>query len=135
MSYANYDFYVDDYLLGKDAVIPESLFPYYASLASAEVKNVIRLDMFDTEETTKEMQMATCEIAEILCRADGNVDESIEGTGTNIPVGISSEKVGEYSVSYTGNTLTENDERVEKLIKKVVVRWLGPAGLLFRGVI
>lgn len=136
MIYADYDYYVNSYMLGMTGVISKENFPYYANKASAEVRNVIRLDMFDnTSEITEEMKNATCEVAEILCKADGNDVASNTGEGTIIPIGISSEKVGEYSVSFTGNSETERNEYSKKRISDVITKWLGPSGMLFRGVI
>lgn len=135
MNYTSYDFYISEYLQGKEGIISVDLFPYYSQKASYELRNVIRLDMFDTTKITEEMQLATCEVAEILCEADGNTNESDIETGTSVPIGISSEKVGEYSVSYTGNSLSEGQALTKSKISDAITKWLGPTGLLFRGVI
>lgn len=46
--------------------------------------------------------------------------------------GISSEKVGEYSVSY--NSISDLESQKEKDMKEVLNKYLGLTGLLFRGV-
>ena len=138
--YADYSFYTKSYLLGKDPVIPENSFSFYANKASAKIRNVIRLDMLDItddSEVTDEMRMATCEVAEILCTYEMQTVSDLAGTNTDeiIPVGLSSEKVGEYSRSFTGNSEADRDERENQKISDSFKKWLGPAGLLFRGVI
>ncbi|MBR2677598.1 MAG: hypothetical protein IKE28_11900 [Solobacterium sp.] len=127
--YVNYAWYTANYLLGKEPVVPETLFDYYATLASAEVNNIVSLDA-DLADPCDEIKAATCEIAEILCQGDGaSTDEAV-----SIPVGISSEKVGEYSVSYSGNSATEKAVAQTRQIRGAVSKWLGKTGLLFRGV-
>jgi len=138
--YADYSFYTKSYLLGNDPVIPKNAFSYYANKASAKIRNVIRLDMLDItddSEVTDEMRMATCEVAEILCTYDKKTVSDLAGTNTDevIPVGIASEKVGEYSVSYSDNSEADRDKREDQKISDSFKKWLGPAGLLFRGII
>jgi hypothetical protein len=76
MIYADYEFYQNSYLLGSDALIPEKQFNFFSNMASADVRNVIRMDMMDTSEPTDEMKMATCEIAELLYSLDTMHSES-----------------------------------------------------------
>lgn len=137
--YADLTFYKEKYLLGNDPVIPDTAFNYYANKASIKIRNMICLDMLDItddSEVTEEMRMATCEIAEILCTYDHKtVSDSSSNADEIIPVGVSSEKVGEHTVSYSGNTEEDRDKRKDQSIKDSAIKWLGPAGLLFRGVI
>ena len=128
--YVNYAWYTDNYLLGKSPVVPEELFDYYATLASAEINNIVSLDA-DLTDPCDEVKAATCEIAEILCQGEGT---STDEASVSIPVGISSERVGEYSVSYSGNSATEKTAAQTKQIRGSVSKWLGKTGLLFRGV-
>lgn len=132
MIYADYEFYQNSYLLGSDALIPEKQFNFFSNMASADVRNVIRMDMMDTTEPTDEMKMATCEIAELLFSLDTMHSES-DSRGA-ISSQIASEKVGEYSVTYTGNSEADRAKRKSDGIREITRKWLGPAGLLFRGV-
>ena len=131
MIYCDYEFYTNEYLLGREATITEEQFQYYGTMASAEVRNVISLEALDGEPT-EEIKMATCEVAEMLCRMDGN---SSSDSTVSIPYGVSSETVGEYSISYAGNTDTEKVKAKSESVKAITKKWLGPSGLLFRGVI
>lgn len=129
IKYVDYEWYAGSYLLGRDPVIPKSLFDYYATMATAEVRNVITLDS-DQSDPIDEVKAATCNVAEILCRFDGNDDSSEDKV---VPVGVSSEKVGEYSVSYTGNSSKEKSAEKTASIRSALVNWLGVTGLLYRG--
>lgn len=128
--YVDYEWYTDNFLMGKDPVIPEQLFDYYATHASTEVRNRITLGA-DMALPADEVKAATCDIAEILCRGDGN---DATGETVVVPDGVSSEKVGEYSVSYTGNSAVEKAAARNRQIHNAMVKWLGVTGLLFRGV-
>lgn len=129
--YVDYAWYTENFLMGRDPVIPETLFDYYATVSSAEIRNIITLDT-DLSDPIDEVKAAVCDIAEIMCQMDGNA-ESNEDTRT-VPVGVSSEKVGEYSVSYTGNSALEKSAERASRIKQAAIKWLGVTGLLFRGV-
>jgi len=137
--YADLTFYKEKYLLGDDSVIPDTAFKYYANKASIKIRNMIRLDMLDItddSEVTEEMRMATCEIAEILCTYDQKtVSDASSDEDNAIPVGVSSETVGDYKVSYAANSEADRDKRKNQTISDSIKKWLGPAGLLFRGVI
>ena len=130
-NYVDYAWSTDNFLMGRNPVIPEALFTYYATMASAEVRNIITLDA-DLSDPIDEVKAAVCEIAEIMCQMDGNAES--DGDTKVIPVGVSSEKVGEYSVSYTGNSALEKSAERASRIKQAAVKWLGVTGLLFRGV-
>ncbi len=128
--YVDFDWYADNFLMGRPPVIPEEFFDYYIICASAEVKNRITLGT-DMSSPSDEVKAAVCDIAEILCRGDGN---DATGETVVVPDGVSSEKVGEYSVSYTGNSAAEKAAARNRQIHNAMVKWLGVTGLLFRGV-
>ena len=128
--YVDFEWYSANFLMERPAVIPEELFDYYIIQASAEVKNRITLGA-DMSNPPDEVKAAVCDIAEILCRGDG---KDATGETTVIPEGVSSEKVGEYSVSYTGTSAAEKAATKSRQISSAMVKWLGPTGLLFRGV-
>lgn len=128
-------FYTDEYLRGKPPTIPENLFLFYSSQAIARVKGYVCVDMQQTFPCQEE-QMAGCMIAEALFKNSddfGQAKNQTEDGSGSVPLGIRSETVGEYSVTYAGNTEAEREEMLEKTVKKAVKTYLAPAGLLFRG--
>ncbi len=122
MMYADYDYYINSFLCGKEASIPETEFQYYAVKATAQIRNVIRLDMVDEQQVIDEVKKAMCDVAEKIY--------SYSSMKTNSAV--TSEKVGEYSVSYASRSDLEKEEA--KAISDSIVSWLGVTGLLFRGI-
>ena len=128
--YVDYTWYEQNYLLGRDSIIPPDLFDYYATVASAEVKNVVTLGT-DMTNPIDEVKAATCEVAEILCQMDGKSEQ--DDGSVSVPVGVSSEKVGEYSVSYSGNSATDKATEKRYKVHSAMAKWLGVTGLLYRG--
>ncbi len=58
--YVDYAWYTTQYLRGRSPVIPEASFDYYATVASAEVKNVVTLGT-DMTHPIDQVKAATCE--------------------------------------------------------------------------
>lgn len=128
--YVDYEWYTNNYLLGREPVIPATTFDYYATMASAEVKNVVTIGT-DMTNPIDEVRAATCEVAEVLCQMDGNSQQ--EDNTAAVPTGISSEKVGEYSVTYSGNSFDDKAAEKRYRIHRAMAKWLGVTGLLYRG--
>jgi hypothetical protein len=118
--YADSDFYINEYLLGKKAVIDTASFAFYARKATQFIK---KYTFDNVPETVPEVvKMCCCEVAELIYNSEKS----------NISQGIASESVGDLSVSY------ESSENHTKLlaenIKSVIYSWLTGTGLLYRGV-
>ena len=116
-SYADYTFYKDTY---KGAVLDTASFDLYANKATA----IIKLHTFGRVIETNipdEVKMCCCELAESIY--------SHEKTKTGN--GIASEKVGDYSVSYTSTTESEALNRSKQT--EIINNWLLMTGLLYRG--
>ncbi len=58
MIFADYQFYKEQYLLGKSPLIPENEFKFYANKASHEILNRIKFD-FDGEDIAELAQLAS----------------------------------------------------------------------------
>lgn len=102
-------------------LIPEDKFSYYEQKAAAYVNAVT----FGHAEgnITADVKNAVCDAAECLFRASQN---------KAVSSGISSEKVGDYQVSYTagGSSAAENGYTLMALAVKYR---LGNTGLMYRG--
>lgn len=114
----DYVFYTTEYLRGKESVIPEKEFAYYASNAE---RDILTATYGRAGFTTDEEKMCVCELAEIEYVSDNEKHKSVV-----------SEKVGGYSVTY------ENSEqiisRAAQQQNKAILRWLANTGLLYRGI-
>lgn len=124
--YVTYEYYLNEYCF-NNTELKEEQFPYYESKARNIIKNKT---LSRSEEFTEEdvLRTCTCELIDLLFKYD-NDEKFNKGSS----VGISSEKVGEYSVSYNGPTIKETKDMKSKEVSDIVNKYLGPYGLLFRG--
>lgn len=120
--YADEQFYKNEYLSGKAAVITAA-FDFYARAASA----VIRRQTYDNigEDIPECVKMCCCELAELLYQSENGMSDKSD---------ISSETLGNgsYSVSY-GNA-AERMSAVQSKTREIIKRWLFGTGLLYSGV-
>ena len=102
-------------------LIPEDKFSYYEQKAAAYVNTVT----FGRAESniTADVKNAVCDAAECLFRASQN---------KAVSSGISSEKVGEYQVSYVNGNEISSQSMSQSLYSSVKF-WLGNSGLMYRG--
>jgi hypothetical protein len=115
-NYANFAYYTGTY---KGAVIDTASF----DLNSRKATLIIRQHTFNRipeNNIPDEVKMCCCELAELLYKQD------IEDKGN-----ISSEKVGDYSVSYENSTDRKNLADGKAI--EIINNWLLVTGLLYRG--
>lgn len=118
MQYAEYGFYLNDYLKGREAALNKSDFDFYAVKAT----KVIEQYTFGRVETvTDDVKNCCCELAENM-QAEAKTSERS---------GVTSEKVGDYSVSYASATDRHRESQQE--YSRILHLWLGDTGLLYRG--
>jgi len=118
--YATYAFYTDTY---KGTTLTENNFDHYELRAEAYLKS-LTLGKSD-KYTGNELKHCACAVADKLFHQD-NDDEYKRS-------GISSEKVGEYSVSFVNNSSMENEEHKKSELLEIAKQYLSLTGLLYRG--
>lgn len=114
MVYADYAYYTENYLLGKEAVIPTASFSFYANKAS----RIIDRATWNRATDTDPVKQCCCELAEQCYNEDIAKDKP------------QSEKVGDYSVSYSASSYEDNQKAQQAIIR----RHLADTGLLYCGV-
>ena len=119
-AYADYKFYTDVFF-GK--AIPAEEFARYALLATQYV-NSVTFGRINADSPIDEAKMACCAVAEIYYTVKDATSKAISG--------IASEKVGDYSVSYSSAS-KETEISVEAKRYSTAKLWLGNTGLMFRG--
>lgn len=125
MAYVDYKFYQDEYA-GK--LIAEGEFSYYENKAEVLIKDMTfgKSDTYDGDE----VKYATCAVAEQFYLSEGKSSLN----ASSLPLGISSERVGEYSVTYANNTSDARLNSALKSAKSCIKYYLGNSGLLYRGI-
>lgn len=116
MMYADYVYYTEKF---HGSLVPEKSFERNALQASQYIDNVTfgRIG----SDVTDAVKNACCALAEIYY--SGTVSPRAAS-------GVTSEKVGNYSVSYAA---AENVSTQQKRLRSAVKLWLGSTGLLYRG--
>ena len=127
-NYVDNSYYVNNYLQGREAVIPSTSFNFYGMKATNEIRNRIFNVVIIIDQDVKN---CACEIAEFLYEED----MAKKSVMKNNEKGVSSESVGEYSVSYSTSTSDEYSAKNREVrISTIMRNWLGHKGLMNRGV-
>lgn len=118
MTYTDYAYYTDTY---RGTVLDAASFDAYTNKAT----QVIKLHTFNRIQDSNipdEARMCCCELAELIY----NHENMKTGSG------VTSEKVGNYSVTYASQK--ELEETYNHFLNSVINKWLALTGLLYRGV-
>lgn len=115
-NYADYAYYTGTY---EGAAIDAASFTSNARKATLEIKKYTFNRTTDTD-IPDDARMCCCELAELFYKDDQSNSN-----------GISSEKVGEYSVSYV--TPEAKQKMLDLSVNSIINNWLGMTGLLYRG--
>ena len=126
MEYADYEYYVESYLLGRQPDIPESTFRYIEKQAEKEIDRVT-FDRAKRMETPKEVKDCVCDVAELIYKAE-------QYGGSDAPGPLASYgnygETGTYDLSHS--IYTEEGKR--KKIKEIIEKYLENTGLMYLGV-
>ena len=118
--YADYDFYLNDY---KGSVIPDAPnFERAAVEAGAYLDYITHSRIKDlTEEIMAKVKLAQCAVADVCYKQEKDDVANV----------VSSESVGNHSVSYAVSKVSFRQRELEKYTKAKV--YLRGTGLLYRG--
>lgn len=115
-NYADYAYYTGTY---EGAVIDTASFDLYAARATQKIK-IYTFNRIVDDNIPDEAKTCCCELAELIFKAE---QEDTKG--------IASEKVGEYSVTYTSPEAREKQLAISTAT--IINNWLAMTGLLYRG--
>lgn len=132
-SYINYQYYHDTF---GGTLIPSDKFEKYSVRASNEVR--IRIQNRDITGFETEVKNVTCSVAEAIYKQD-QLKANYQTMITNGGGMITTEKVGDYSVSKITLSMKElqelcSKESLDQTINSEIESALLFTGLLFRGV-
>lgn len=117
-NYVDYEYYKTTY---KGDLVPSDKFDFYCRKATQYVK-INTFNRIDENNVQEEVKMCVCELCEIVYKVEN----------TTRTYGITSEKVGEYSVSYESSQNIKASQEVD--MGKTLRLWLADTGLLYKGV-
>ena len=119
--YADYNFYAQEYLQGKNPTISAG-FDYYARSASKLIDLYTFGRLEGVEDVPIDVKFCCCELAEAVFE---NETQS-KDTGNK-----ASERIGSYSVSFSSKA--DSEEAFKSKQYDIVIKWLGNTGLCYRG--
>lgn len=121
--YADSVFYLNEYLSGKDAVLPAQSSDFWLRKAQITLKTFTFDNIDESAAIPYEVKMCICEIAELIFNDEKNA--TLQG-------GVASESVGGWSKHYESSQ--QKEAHLQSKIKSCVRTWLSDTGLLYCGV-
>ncbi|MBQ8552313.1 MAG: hypothetical protein IJ428_05830 [Clostridia bacterium] len=121
-AWADYSYYLENYLMGKSPTVASEDFPFYAARATASVKHYTFDNIIDGANVPDEAKRAVCAVAEVL----SGFDKALSG------IGVTSEKTGDLSVTYASGS--ERERELNAAIRRIVYMYLASGGYLYSGV-
>lgn len=121
--YADLEFYHSGYLLRREPCIADETFPYWAMLATSEIRQRTFERIDGMEEIPEAAQMCCCEIAEKLYSVESVKDEN----------GLIMQSYGNDGETGTYKTEDLSEEQIQKSIGQITRKWLSNTGLLYCG--
>lgn len=120
----DHDFYTEKYLLGREAVVDDTSFPFWERKACQEVRKYTFGNINETGTIPEVVQLCVCEVMEHLYACDNRSKETYQG--------VTSEKDGTWSASYESTAEIEKNNKLK--IKDIITTWLLDTGLMYCGV-
>ena len=132
-NYIDYNYYTNTF---KGSLINQEEFEKYAIKASSKVRN--RIFDRDISLFKKDVQNATCSVAEILYNQDLN-KEKLNNLANGSEKIVSSEKVGDYSRNISNPSISDlqnlcSENYINNSIEEILEDYLFFTGLLYAGV-
>ena len=130
MAYADFKYYVSDYLLGKPPAVPEEIFPYWEKQARSEVDKYT-FGRISANPGLVSEKVCVCELTELLYQADGVAQQGLE-RGASGPLASYNNDGEAGTFDLSQSTFTEAGKA--KKVREIICRYLGNTGLLYAGV-
>lgn len=128
--YADYEFYISVYLLGKAPAVPEEVFLYWEREARMQIDCYTFGKIRSMHEPPEEVRLCTCAIAEALYQADKAKSEQQEN-GLAGPLASWSNDGQSGTVDLSSSTVTEAGKMKE--VRRLIAQYLCNTNLLYRG--
>lgn len=119
--YADYNFYAQEYLQGKNPTISAG-FDYYARSASKLIDLYTFGRLEGVEDIPADVKFCCCELAEAVFENESQSRDTGNKT---------SERIGSYSVGFSSKA--DSEEAFKSKQYDIVIKWLGNTGLCYRG--
>lgn len=129
--YADYQYYITQYLLGREPTLPEEEFLFWEKQAAKEIDKYTMGRIHALKDgVPDEAKECTCEIAELLYTANLLSEEATKQGAAGPLASYSNDgESGSYDLSVSVYT----EEGKQKKIRRIISTGLAYTGLLYRG--
>lgn len=130
--YADYEYYQYGYLLGREPAVPEGVYPYWEKQACKEIDKYTFCRLTAHRElVTVEVKDCTCELAELLYKADSVAEQALQQGGAGPLASYSNDgESGTFDLSQSAYT----EEGKAMRTREIIYKHLACTGLLYAGV-
>lgn len=130
--YADYEYYISEYLLGRSPEVPENDFSFWEKQARTEIDRfTFGRVAADRTLVTEPIKDCCCELAELLYQANQIVQQSAQSGGAG-PLSSYSNDGQSGTFDLSQSVYTETGRR--KKAQEIIYRYLAHTGLLYAGV-
>lgn len=133
--YADTEYYINEYLQGREPKVPLPEFNFWAKKASREIDNItlgkLKTNCY-SDETMEQVKEAACEVSEYLYEQKYRQQVAKEEFGDYISGAIVSQSVEGFSVNY-GNSNNTDAKTTSQEVNGIITNYLSGTGLLYAG--
>ena len=130
--YADYEYYTGGYLLGREPVISDKVYPYWEKQAEKEIdKHAFGRLRGHPELVTDDVKDCACELAELLYQADSVSQRARQQGGAGLLESYNNDgESGTFDLSQSAYT----EEGRTRKTREIIYKHLACTGLLYAGV-
>ena len=130
--YADYEYYKNGYLVGREPVIPEGIFAFWEKQAGREIdKHTFGRLNGHTEFINDWVKDCASELAELLYQADSVSQQALQQGGAGLLSSYSNDgESGTFDLSQSSYT----EEGKARKMREIIYKHLSGTGLLYAGV-
>lgn len=127
--YADYEYYINAYLLGKKFIVPEDVYTYWEKQAEKIINQYTFNRLVRHPELADEnVRDCACELVELLYQADKYAQQALEQGGFLTSYSNDGES-GTFDLSQSVYTEANRKNRIVEIIRRNLMN----TGLLYRG--
>lgn len=129
--YADYQYYITQYLLGREPTLPEEEFLFWEKQAAKEIDKYTMGRIHSLKNgAPDEAKECTCEIAELLYTANSLSENAVKQGAAGLLTSYNNDgESGSYDLSVSSYT----EEGKRRKIRKIIWSGLAHTGLLYAG--
>lgn len=129
--YADYEYYLDGFLMGKSPAVPEDVFRFWEKQAGTVIdKHTFGRLTVHPEWISEPVKDCACELTELLYQADSVSQQTLDQGAAGPLASYSND--GESAAFDLAQSIWTQEGKAKKA-REIIYRYLGNTGLLYAG--